>query len=100
MSIGGDSVEDTTHLTVTQEVALPTTDGRTALFAYVSFESDAITDGVVVRPGVTGGTVSHATALWIGAGTGVVLNVGGNTHMLHMGTGTVGQLHVTPLANQ
>ena len=109
--IGGDSVEDATVDGTVQEIALPVVvvdesaaslgpDDIPARFAYVSFEGVTVTDGVSVKPGKTGGALTQAQGLWIGSGHGVILNVTGNTHLLHNGTGAAGTIHITPLANQ
>jgi hypothetical protein len=115
LQIGGDSVEDATNIAAVQEIALPVIvvdestaslgpDDVPARFVYVSFEGAGAAlqadDGVSVKPGYTGGSLTAAQGLWIGAGNGVILNVIGFTHMLHFGTGAVGSLHITPLANQ
>jgi hypothetical protein len=110
LQIGGNGVEDATNTGAVQEIALPTLDLGTgpaavsARFVYVSFEgvnaAANVNDGVSVKPGYTGGALTVAQGLWIGAGRGVILNVTGFTHMLHVGTGTAGTLHISPLANQ
>jgi hypothetical protein len=115
MQIGGNAVEDTTVVGTVQEIALPVLvidastaslgpDDVSARFVYVSFEGAGAAlqadDGVSVKPGKTGGALTQAQGLWIGAGNGVILNVTGHTHLLHNGTGAVGQVHISPLANQ
>lgn len=95
--IGGDSIE-IAATTSPSGTALPSLDATEPLkYVYVNVEGG---DLAVVKPGLAADSVTVATGLHVPEfGAPVVLNVTGQTHLLHVTAAGTATIHVTPLAN-